>query len=383
MREVKTDGGLEYYEYVLLYVDDCLVVSQHPGEILKRLGKYFTLKEGSVGEPDLYLGAKIAKVELPNGVVAYSWSASKYVQEAIRNLERELNKLGIKLRNNVNTPLSPNYRSECDLSDECDDEQSRLYMSLIGVLCWMVELGRIDIICEVSMMSSHVAMPREGHMRQLIHMFSYLKKYHNSRIVFDPTYPDIQINDFEKKNWEQHYGNCEEEIPEDCPRPLGKELIIRSYVDADFAGDVLTRRSRTGFIVMLNSSPVYWFSKKQTACETSSFGSEFLAMKTCCEYLRGLRIRLRQMGIPVINPCFVYGDNQLVLWNTTVPDSVLRKKTSSVAYHFVREGVAKDEWRTAYVNTANNPSDLMTKCLPSGINRRRKVKQILYDIYSD
>ena len=65
-----------------------------------------------------------------------------------------------------------------------------------------------------------------------------------------------------------------------------------------------------------------------------------LPNKTCCEDLRGLRIKLRQMGIPVENPCFVFGDNQSVLWNTSVPDSMLKKKTSNVAYHYIREGVS-------------------------------------------
>ena len=134
---------------------------------------------------------------------------------------------------------------------------------------------------------------------------------------------------------------------------------------------------------MINNAPLYWYSKKQSSCETSSFGSEFLALKSCCEYLRGLRIKLRQMGIPVLNPCFIYGDNQSVLWNTSFPDSMLKKKTSSVAYHFVREGVSNDEWRTAYTKTSENPADLLTKSLSSGMNRESKVKKILYDIYYD
>ena len=167
------------------------------------------------------------------------------------------------------------------------------------------------------------------------------------------------------------------------PRPLGSEMIIRAFVDADFAGNQISRRSRTGFIVMMNMAPVYWLSRKQTSVETSSFGSEFCALKQCCEYLRGLRYKLRMMGIPVENPCFVYGDNQSVLWNTTIPESTLKKKTSSVAYHFVREGVSKDEWRTTYVNTKENPSDLMTKNLPAGINRYKKVRMILYDIFPE
>ena len=67
------------------------------------------------------------------------------------------------------------------------------------------------------------------------------------------------------------------------------------------------------------------------------------------------------MGIPVTNPAFVFGINQSVLWDTTVPDLMLKKKSSSVAYHFVREGVEKDKWRMAYVHTKLNPSDVLTK----------------------
>ena len=89
------------------------------------------------------------------------------------------------------------------------------------------------------------------------------------------------------------------------------------------------------------------------------------------------------MGIPVENPCFIYGDNQSVLWNTSVPESSLKKKSSSVAYHFVREGVSTDEWRTTYIKSSENPSDILTKSLPSGLNRYKKVRMVLYDIYPE
>ena len=143
-----------------------------------------------------------------------------------------------------------------------------------------------------------------------------------------------------------------------APEALGMEFIIRAYVDSDHAGDKLTRRSRTGFLVYLNSALIYWLSKKQTSVEMASFGSEFVAMKhQSCEYLRGLRYKLRMMGIPVNNPVFTCGDNQSVLWNMSVPDSTLKKKNNSIAYHYVREGDARDEWRTSYVNISINPAD--------------------------
>ena len=383
MRIARKDDGSEYYEYMLLYTDDCLSVSTDPRMALMQLDKYFKLKKESVGAPKLYLGAKVTQVQLPNGVVAWALSSSQYAQDAVRNVETHLKRKGMTLRKGTNSPLAASYRPECDVSPELSSHDSSYYASLIGVLRWMVEIGRIDICCEVSMMSSFVAMPREGHLQQLFQIFAYLKLHHNARLVLDPSYPDIDMNDFTKRNWKEFYGDAKEAKPLNAPRPLGMEFLIRAFVDADFAGDLITRRSRSGFIVMLNMAPVYWFSKKQSTIETSTFGSEFCAMKQCCEYLRGLRYKLRMMGIPINNPCFIYGDNQSVLWNTSVPESSLKKKSSSVAYHFVREGVSTDEWRTTYIKSSENPSDILTKSLQSGLNRYRKVRMVLYDIYPE
>ena len=97
-------------------------------------------------------------------------------------------------------------------------------------------------------------------------------------------------------------------------------------------------------------------------------------MKQWCEYIRGLRYKLRMMGIPCTGPTLIYGDNQSVLANTTIPDSTLKKKSQSIAYHFVREGVARSKWRTTYVNTHLNEADLLTKTLPNGEKRRGFVQ---------
>ena len=126
---------------------------------------------------------------------------------------------------------------------------------------------------------------------------------------------------------------------------------------------------------------MYWYLKKQTSIEISSFGAEFIAMKLCCEHIRGLRYKLRMMGIAVDKPSFVFGDNQSVLSNTSLPHSKLKKKSSSIAYHFVREGVAKLEWCTTYLNTNLNPSDMLTKSLPGGEKRTRFTSFILHYLY--
>ena len=156
---------------------------------------------------------------------------------------------------------------------------------------------------------------------------------------------------------------------------------MRAKVDEDHASDTVSTHSRTGLLIYLNCALVYWCSKKQTSVESSSFGSEFVAMKQCCEYIRDLRYKLRMMGIPVEGPTHIYGDNQSVLANTTIPDSTLKKKSQSIAYHFVREGVARDEWRTSYVNTHDNEADLLTKQLPHVEKRKGFVRNLLHHIF--
>jgi hypothetical protein len=204
----------------------------------------------------------------------------------------------------------------------------------------MVELGRVDICLECSIMSAHLALPREGHLQQVINIFGYLEKHHNTELVLDPSLPDIEYRLFERRDWTaSEFGHlCEspEELPPNLPLPRGASFAMYAKVDADHASDTVTRRSRTGFLVFLNSGLVYWSSKKQNSVESSSFRSEFIAMKQCCEYLRGLRYKLQMMGIPVDGPAYIFGDNQSVLANTTIPESVLKKKSQSIAYYFVR-----------------------------------------------
>ena len=120
--------------------------------------------------------------------------------------------------------------------------------------------------------------------------------------------------------------------------------------------------------------------KNQGSIETSSFGSEFIAMKTCCEYDRGFQYKLRMIGIPCTLPAYVFGDNKSVLVNSSNPFSQLQKKSSSVAYHFVREGVARKEWMVTYINTHENLADILTKALLGGQKRTKFLNMMIYHV---
>ena len=106
----------------------------------------------------------------------------------------------------------------------------------------MVELGCVDIFLEVSMMSSHLALPREGHLSELFHLFAYLKKYHNSEMVFDPSDPVVDTSLFKWKDWTtMEFGtSLKEELPGNMPQTRGLGFVIRAFVDADHAGDSVT-----------------------------------------------------------------------------------------------------------------------------------------------
>jgi hypothetical protein len=108
-----------------------------------------------------------------------------------------------------------------------------------------VEFGRIDIITEVSMLSTFLCMPREGHLYAVYHLFSYLSLHHNARVVFDPTYTNTYMRDFIKTDWKPMYGDVKEAIPRNTPVTRGKAIDLHLFVDSDHAGEHFTRRSMT------------------------------------------------------------------------------------------------------------------------------------------
>ena len=99
----------------------------------------------------------------------------------------------------------------------------------------------MDIINEVSMLSSHLALPREGHLEVVLKNFGCLKGHHNARMVFDTTYPTPDMSMFQKNDWCGFYGGAKEAITTNTLEPRGKEVDLRIFVDSDHAVDKLTR----------------------------------------------------------------------------------------------------------------------------------------------
>jgi hypothetical protein len=115
-----------------------------------------------------------------------------------------------------------------------------------------VELGRVDIINEVSMMSTHLCLQREVHLEAVFHVFAYLGLNHNVSVGFDPTRPTVDMGTFIKTDCKSMYGDAKEMIPSDAHVPHGKEVDVCLFVDSDHADEQFTSRSSTGCVIYLN-----------------------------------------------------------------------------------------------------------------------------------
>jgi Reverse transcriptase (RNA-dependent DNA polymerase) len=363
LRPAVKANGFEYYEIVLCYVDDILSISVDPEATLKGLQSTFKLKDDKIEKPDMYLGAQLDQMFV-DGAECWTMSAEKYVQASVKNVEDNLAKKGLRLPTKCYTPLPSDYRPELDVSAELQSDGVQYFQELIGMLRWAVEIGRVDILLETSLLSTHLAMPRIGHLEQAYRIFGYLKIYPKRKLAFDPQHPMISERAFSSFDWQDFYRDATEAIPGDMPTPRGNSMSTHCFVDASHGSDRATRRSQTGILIFCNKAPIIWFSKRQNTVEASTFGSEFQALKNAVELIEALRYKLRMFGVPIEGPSNVFCDNEAVYKNTSLPESTLKKKHHSIAYHRCREAVAAGTIRVAKEGTKTNLSDLFTKLLP-------------------
>ena len=163
------------------------------------------------------------------------------------------------------------------------------------------------------------------------------------------------------------------------PEPLGHPVNIYTFVDANHAGNVVTRRSHTGILLFIQNSPIVWLSGRQNTVETSTFGSEFVALRTARDLIMSLRYKLRMFGVPLTGPAQVFCDNQGVVKNSSIPESVLTKKHNAINYHAVREAAAAGILEVIKEDTQTNLADLFTKVLHAD-RRRELLGSILYNL---
>lgn len=245
------------------------------------------------------------------------------------------------------------------------------------MLRWLCELGLIDIMTSVSMMSRYLVQARRGHLEQVFHIFAYLKEHERSTMVFDDTVPDLCGSNFVKCDWLEFYPEAREAMPSDAPEPLGKSVVVSCFVDADHAGCRVTRRSHTEVLIFVNRAPIMFYSKRQNTVESSTFGSEFVAMKTAIKMIEGLRYKLRMMGVPIEGEANVFCDNGAVVKSASNPEATLKKRHNSIAFHRCREAISGGTICVAKEDGRTNLADILTKLLP-GPTLKELILRILW-----
>jgi hypothetical protein len=152
-------------------------------------------------------------------------SPLKYINKAVSNCKKHL-RLNYDgqyvLPTQATNSFVMGYEPKLDETPSLDPDRASYFQSIIGVMQWICEIGRIDIGTEVLLLSSHLAYPQEGHFDTALHVMGYLQLKYNSRLIFDPTYPHNDDSPFQHHNWEEFYGDIQEAIPTNAPPPLGK-----------------------------------------------------------------------------------------------------------------------------------------------------------------
>ena len=140
------------------------------------------------------------------------------------------------------------------------------------------------------------------------------------------------------------------------PEPKGKSVANAEMLSRD-------ARILLGTINYVQNAPIICFSKRQNTVESSSFGSEFVALRAAKDLLVPLRYKLRVFGVPIEGPANVCCDNNGVVKNTTIPEAMLAKKHNAINYHAIRGAVVAGMLRLGTEDGLTNLADLFTKVL--------------------
>ena len=344
----------DHYEYIGVYVDDLIIVSRTPQDIIHELEVNRKFKLKGTGAIEFHLGCDFFRDE--DGVLCYA--PYKYITRMMDNYKRIYG----QNPKQATSPLTKGDHPEIDTSDLLDIEGIKIYQSLIGSLQWVVQIGRFDVCTAVMTMSRFRAAPRDGHLERVKRIIGYLSKMRFGKIRVLTDEPDFTAFPDQHFEWTNTcYHGAKEVLPHDAPRPLGKRVICWACKDSNLYHCVVSGRSVTGILMFLNKTPVDWYSKLQATVETATFGSEYVAARTCTDQIIDMRNTLRYLGVPVEGPSYMFGDNESVVNTAALPEGRLLKRHNALSYHRTREAIAAKILRFYHIAGKLNPADILSK----------------------
>ena len=307
------------FTIVIIYVDDGLIcsnVSSTITGILEYLSTHFCVRSLPANR---FVGLDITRDRA---------NRKMYINQPdfVKKILRPCN---MSESNPISIPCDPNSRLTSTSSHNNNPNfVSEPYREAVGSLMYLMAMSRLDICLAVNQVAQFVQKPEALHWEAVKRIFAYLVKT-------------------------PHHGLC-----------YGKdgETQLNGYTDADFAGDLTTRKSTTGFVFMFNGGPVSWASRRQRSIALSTTDAEFFAVSEGAREAIWLKRLLQEIGIKV-NKVPIRCDNKCAIQLVYNPENHQRTKHIDVKYFYVREQQEKGVLDISYIHTDEQIADIFTKPL--------------------
>ena len=204
--------------------------------------------------------------------------------------------------------------------------------------------------------------PREGHLERVKRIYGYLCRFRHFKLRFQVDKPDYSnMSGMSDHNWDHSvYGKHEEDIAENIPEPLGKNIVLTHYFDASLMYDILSGKAVTGVCTFYNKTPIDWYCKQQSTSETVTYSAEFFSGRKCCENIIDHRAYLRYLGKPVDEMDYVQ-DNKSMINSSTIPETKLHKRHNILSLHYVRSMISQGYINLQHLASEWNFADILRK----------------------
>ena len=307
---------------LLIYVDDILIAATTPGLVSKYssiISKKFRVS--NVGPLENYLNIQL----------------KHYREQRLLTLnmstfcEKACSRFNIVPKPSVRTPLPENFNISLEEEIKADNEPNFnfQYREKIGVILYFMLCMAPQLAYAVQVLARHCERPNRVACAGVTRVLQYMYNIRNSVLKLG-----------------------------------GYSAEIRAYFDADWAGDRITRRSTSGFIMFLGFGPIDWGSKLQKVVANSTAEAEIVASNAPCKAVVWLRWLLKQLEIPKITTKFssaLFGDNMACIKIAENPIHHERTKHIAIKYFYARDLQGYGVITHNYVNSKRNYSDMMTK----------------------
>lgn len=304
--------------YILLYVDDILFFStneRHIVELKNILNKEFEMKD--MGLVSNFLGINV-KQNLETGITELDQTSY---------LESILKKFNMENCKDMSSPMDVNLNTKILVNETVNKDKNveKLCRQITGSLMYAASGTRPDLCFPISLLSRYQSTANNELLSALKRVLRYTKHTLNYKLVF----------------------KC-------------KDISLQGFCDADWAGDVLDRKSTSGYMFKLSDCLVLWCSKKQASVSLSSTESEYVSLSMAASDVSWLINLLSDFTCENICPVNIFCDNQSAIINAN-SDIIKRLKHIDIRYHFVKDLVKENKICIKYVKTDEQPADILTK----------------------